>query len=137
MKRRVANGTVSNGVNRIFANKKNCGERFGTTLHYLKRSHLFNKTDLEQYLFKKKTLHLSTKLVERYSVRFWSGGLNLGPVKSYTVLPTKSPHSDISSKEAVLPAGAMTRIWATSTLYTLRRNTTSGVKNLIGFEHFT
>ena len=54
-------------------------------------------------------------------------GLNLGPVKSDTVLPTARPRCDISSKDAVLP-GAMTRKWALKTRYRLRRNTASRMK---------
>ena len=39
-------------------------------------------------------------------------GSNLGPVKLDTVLPTAHHRHDISSKAAVLPAGSMTRKWA-------------------------
>ena len=52
MKCRVANGTQSNGLNRIFANKENSGKRFGTPLYYLNNSHFFNETDFEHYLYK-------------------------------------------------------------------------------------
>ena len=44
--------TESNGLERILANKGNCGKRFGVSLCYLKWSHFFNKTYFEQYLFK-------------------------------------------------------------------------------------
>ena len=37
----------------IFVGKGNSGQRFGAPCYYLKySSHFFNKTDLEQYLFK-------------------------------------------------------------------------------------
>ena len=56
--------------------------------------------------------------------------LNLGPVKSDTVLPTTRHRCNIS-KEAVLPIGAMTRRWASPTRCILRRNAASIMKNLI------
>ena len=40
-------------IKSIFADKGNNGTRFGAPLCYLKQLHFFNKTDLEQYLFKK------------------------------------------------------------------------------------
>ena len=50
---RVANGTESNGINSIFANKGNCGKIFGASLCYLKySSHIFKKANFEQYLLK-------------------------------------------------------------------------------------
>ena len=52
---RVDNGTESNELNRIFANKGNCGKRFGHGLGYLfvasNSSRFFKKTDIELYLF--------------------------------------------------------------------------------------
>ena len=58
---------------------------------------------------------------------------NLGPVMLDTVLPTARHRCDITSKEAVLPAAAMTWRWAPPTHYMLRRNTASMMKDLIGF----
>ena len=57
--------------------------------------------------------------------------LNLGPVKSDTVLPTARHRCDVSSKGAVLPAGAMTRRWARQIRYTLQCITASIMKDLI------
>ena len=36
----VANGFELNGLNRIFANKGNCGKRFGAPLYYPKYRHV-------------------------------------------------------------------------------------------------
>ena len=58
------------------------------------------------------------RAVTRSSLEREIRGLNLGQVKSVTVLSTAGHRCDIYSKEAVLPAGAMTR-------YTFRRNTAS------------
>ena len=44
---------------------------------------------------------------------------------------------DISLKGAAVPAGAMMRRWAPQTRYTLRRNTASIMKDLIGFDEKT
>ena len=56
---------------------------------------------------------------------------NLGLVKSDTVLPTARLRRDISLKEAMLLAGLITRRWGPQTRYTLWRNTTYTVKDLI------
>ena len=58
-------------------------------------------------------------------------GSILRPVKSDILLLTARHRSDISSKEAVLHTGAMTRRWAPQTRYTLRRSTASIMKDLI------
>ena len=57
-------------------------------------------------------------------------GSNLWPVKLVTVLLTARDRCDISSKKAVLPAGAMPQRWAPQTPYTLRRRTSSIAKIL-------
>ena len=58
-------------------------------------------------------------------------GSNLRPVKSATVLLAARNLRDISSKGAVLLAGAMMRKWAPPTRYTLQRITASIMKELI------
>ena len=58
-------------------------------------------------------------------------GSNLDLVKSDTVLPAARHRCDISSKEAVLPTGAITGRCTPPTCYTLRRNATSTMKDLI------
>ena len=47
------------------------------------------------------------------------------------MLPTDRHRWEISSKEAVLPAGTMMRRWAPPTRYTLQLNTASIMKDLI------
>ena len=64
---------------------------------------------------------LDGRAVTRSTLGWKVKGSNLGPVKPNTVLPTARHRCDISSKGAVLPAGAITRRWAASTRYTLRR----------------
>ena len=46
-------------------------------------------------------------------------------------MPTARHRCDISSKEAVLPVGVMTRKWAPQTRYTHRCDTASIMKDLI------
>ena len=62
----------------------------------------------------------------------WSS--HFARVKSDTVLPTARRRCDISSKEAML-LGAATRRWVPPTRYTLQRNTTSIMKDLIWFQN--
>ena len=64
----VANGTESNELNRIFANKGNCGKVLGHLFITSSNSHFFNKTDLEQYLFKLRPLCLFS-VVSKQSIR--------------------------------------------------------------------
>ena len=73
----------------------------------------------------------SSRAVTHSSLEWEVRGSNLGPVKLSTVLPTARHCSDISSKRAVLPAGAMTRSWASQTRYTLRSTTASIMIDLI------
>ena len=47
----VANGTESNGLNRIFANKRNFKKGLGHFFITSRSSHFFSKTDFEQCLF--------------------------------------------------------------------------------------
>ena len=51
-KMHAANGTESNELNRIFANKRNCRKRLGELFITLSSSHFYNKTDFGQYPFK-------------------------------------------------------------------------------------
>ena len=60
--------------------------------------------------------------------------LDLGPVKSNTVLPTNCQHCDISLKGDVLPAGSLTQRWALSIRNRVRRKTGSKIKDLIRFD---
>ena len=79
------------------------------------------------------TEQLFGRAVTRSSLEREVRGTTLGHVKSDAVLPTACHRSKIVSK-AVLPPcchGAMTRRWARQTCYTLWRNTTSRMKNLV------
>ena len=61
------------------------------------------------------------------------------PIKSDILLPTACHCCEISSKGAVLPAGAMTRTWAPQTPYALRRNAASLMRfdfDLVVFRYF-
>ena len=82
------------------------------------------------------------KLVKQKRMRLWTSRAvvraslerevqvsNLGLVKTNKVLPRVRHRCDISSKGAVVPAGAMKRRWALQTFYTLRRNTASKMKD--------
>ena len=53
---RVDNGTELNELNRLFADKGNCGKRFGHLFVISSSFHFFNKTDFEQYLFNEKAI---------------------------------------------------------------------------------
>ena len=64
------------------------------------------------------------RAVTRSSLEREVRGLNLGPVKSDTLLPTARRRYDIFSKGCVAQA-AMTWRWAVPTLCTFRLNTTS------------
>ena len=69
--------------------------------------------------------------VTRLSLEREIWGLNLGKVKLDAVLSTALHCCDISSKETVLPTGAVARSWGLQTRYTLRCITTSVMNNLI------
>ena len=60
------------------------------------------------------------------------GGINLGAVDS-NIVPTARHYCDISSKGAVLPAGAMMRKWAPPTRYTLRLSTVNVMNKRLDF----
>ena len=45
-------GTESNGLKTIFENNRNWGEVFGYLFLISSSSHVFNKTDFEQYLLR-------------------------------------------------------------------------------------
>ena len=49
---RVAYGSESNGLNRVFTNKVNCGKIFGGLFITSSSSHFLNKIDFEQYILK-------------------------------------------------------------------------------------
>ena len=70
---------------------------------------------------------MATRSSQELEVR----GSNLGSVKLDSVLPTARHRCDISSKEAVLPAGTMTRRRASQTRYTLWCNTARIMEDLI------
>ena len=53
------------------------------------------------------------------------------PVNAKPWVPTARHRCDVFSKEALLPAGAMTQKWVLQTRHMLWRNTASTIKDLI------
>ena len=108
---------------------------FGALWSEMLRSKIWKHQELEISSNKKQSFNLQVGQAITSSFldsEVWS--LNLGPVKSDSVLPKARTRCDISSNGAVLHAGAMTRRWARPTRYTLQCNTVSIMKDVIGFE---
>ena len=85
---RVDNGTESNKLNRIFANKENRGKRFGAPLFYLNSSHFFNKTNFEQYLLNENAIVTVRQIAVKLQQAQSHGGPSRAvPPKSLLVLP--------------------------------------------------
>ena len=66
VKCRVVNCTESNGLNRIFVNKRNGGKGLEHLFITSKCSHFFNKTDFEQFLFKDNKVNNFKSLTQIY-----------------------------------------------------------------------